>query len=137
MGQKNWAFSNFGANFEVKVFNPDLIFEFRCEFNFIFIYHHHVYINQSTEIWWEAVSQKSVVSICSRNITRESTSPKNYLNRLWIVQDFRVSQEKWFLEWTRSITSAGWFFLLVRPKKWQSVRLHVNSFKKVLSVRIS
>ena len=28
-------------------------------------------------------------------------------------------------------------FLLVRPKKWQRVRLHVNPFKKVLSVRIS
>ena len=28
-------------------------------------------------------------------------------------------------------------FLLVRPKKLQSVRLHVNPFKKVPSVRIS
>ena len=31
----------------------------------------------------------------------------------------------------------GWFFWLVRPKKWLSARLHVNPFKKVLSVRIS
>ena len=30
----------------------------------------------------------------------------------------------------------GWFFWLVCPKKWLSVRLHVNPFKKVLSVRI-
>ena len=30
----------------------------------------------------------------------------------------------------------GWFFLLVCPKN-ESVRLHVNPFKKVLSVRIS
>ena len=31
----------------------------------------------------------------------------------------------------------GCFFWLVCPKKWPSVRLHVNPFKKVLSVRIS
>ena len=31
----------------------------------------------------------------------------------------------------------GWFFLLVGPKKWLSVRLHCKSIKKVLSVRIS
>ena len=31
----------------------------------------------------------------------------------------------------------GWFFWLFRPKKWLSVRLHVNPFKKVLSVRFS
>ena len=31
----------------------------------------------------------------------------------------------------------GWFFLLVRPKILLSVRLQINPFKKVLSVRIS
>ena len=30
----------------------------------------------------------------------------------------------------------GWFFLIVCPKKWMSVRLYVNPSKKVLRVRI-
>ena len=31
----------------------------------------------------------------------------------------------------------GWFFLLFRPKKLLSVRLHVNPLKKVLSVEVT